>query len=204
MRTFIWLMVIPLVLLAAGACSSGNSQPDASIQEDGTDGAADQMVLDDHQPLDAGQDGVDDQPADTGSDAGEDASPDAGSDAGSGEELQDGGDQQGDEQLQEACNNKNDLDLLAVLGSDELTNASKDCSMQCLSSPDRRTCIADCFSKKTGLSYDCSLCFADVSICVMQKCLNYCMTDPNSQACQECRQKNCTPAFEECSGIKEP
>lgn len=59
----------------------------------------------------------------------------------------------------------------------------------------------DCIVMQTGLSDACAQCFADTVSCAVQHCLTECLSDPNSQACVNCRAQNCDPAFYACSGL---
>jgi hypothetical protein len=59
----------------------------------------------------------------------------------------------------------------------------------------------DCIKEQTGLSADCSKCFGDEVSCAVKNCMNECLADQQSQACTDCRAKNCDPAFETCAGL---
>jgi hypothetical protein len=59
----------------------------------------------------------------------------------------------------------------------------------------------NCIKMGTGLSDDCTSCYDDSGACAADKCLNKCLVDPMSQACTDCREMYCIPAFKACSGL---
>jgi hypothetical protein len=72
------------------------------------------------------------------------------------------------------------------------------CVQQNLADEAKRT---QCIITQSGLSQACGECFGDAATCVIQKCLTQCMAGGTSPACVTCREQNCDPAFETCSGL---
>lgn len=99
-----------------------------------------------------------------------------------------------------ACNNEGDL---ATLRTEEITLAGKiqTCVFQCLASG--AACSSDCLQQSTELSSGCADCFGGVIACTIANCAAQCFT-PTSEACNTCRDQNCTPDFEACAGIQQP
>ena len=95
-----------------------------------------------------------------------------------------------------ACTNAADTTVLTNPSTDvpaEINACAQDNLGQ---EPATLNCI-----KALGLSDECAVCFDDTVKCVIEKCLNDCISDQNSQACKDCRAANCDPAFETCSGL---
>lgn len=58
-----------------------------------------------------------------------------------------------------------------------------------------------CIKAGTGLSDNCTTCYADSVVCAAKNCLDKCLSNPASQACSDCRAMYCNAAFESCSGV---
>ena len=61
-------------------------------------------------------------------------------------------------------------------------------------------CAIECIMGDTGLSRDCSTCWANMGLCTLQNCVLECII-PTSAACAACSELNCFPAAVECTGI---
>ena len=105
----------------------------------------------------------------------------------------------GEMTMEGACNNDTDLAQLESIGETGLEEAIGGCVFQCLNTADPAPCEM-CLSGATGLSDLCVDCFVDVTFCTVTNCVADCI-DASSPACATCRETNCTPAFDECSGI---
>lgn len=70
------------------------------------------------------------------------------------------------------------------------------------------TCVQDCMTDDdtgAGLSDGCALCYTQIVVCTAANCLSApanCATAPGGEACVECRNTNCGPAFASCSGLQ--
>ncbi|MBK8259331.1 MAG: hypothetical protein IPK82_42590 [Polyangiaceae bacterium] len=95
-----------------------------------------------------------------------------------------------------ACTN--DADLAIVQDPNKpIADAVNDCAqMNFGQEPGTLNCI-----KGLGLSDGCAQCFDDTVQCVVMNCLNQCLSDPNSQACTDCRAQFCDGPFAMCSGL---
>lgn len=65
-------------------------------------------------------------------------------------------------------------------------------------------CVQDVVERITGstLSEECVDCYGAEAPCTVANCANWCITDPSSPACIQCRcVLDCTPEFERCSGL---
>lgn len=102
----------------------------------------------------------------------------------------------------EYCANGADLAALAD-AADTLEETIQECTFDCIRSRNLRICVADCMEAEVGLSGDCATCFGNVTQCVTNRCLRECF-DPQSPDCATCRETQCEPAFERCSGIPIP
>jgi len=60
--------------------------------------------------------------------------------------------------------------------------------------------ISVCVAENTGVSGECATCFGDTTECTIDNCLTDCAVDQTSQACTDCREENCGPAFNACAG----
>ena len=100
-----------------------------------------------------------------------------------------------------ACDNAADE---AVDASFDLQAETTTCTIQCLSSDNRVACVNACLVAATGLSSDCSQCYANSSECGLQNCASECAVNQSSAPCQACLEANCIPAFEACSGLGDP
>jgi hypothetical protein len=94
-----------------------------------------------------------------------------------------------------ACTNAADL---GIVQTKDVKTITADCGKANIGN-DTKT--KACIKMGTNLSDPCVTCFADTVSCVINKCLNQCIADSNSQMCTDCRAANCDPAFEACSGL---
>ncbi len=94
-----------------------------------------------------------------------------------------------------ACTNAADV---AVAQSKDVKKIAQDCGTSKLG---QEPATKDCIKTGTGLSDGCVTCFDAIVQCVVMKCLAQCASDPNSAACNTCRDTNCNPAFVTCSGL---
>lgn len=95
-----------------------------------------------------------------------------------------------------ACNNSADLAIMADQA--QLTSDVGGCAQKHFGA---EPATKDCIVQETGLSDGCSQCFADSAKCIISKCLSQCISNPQGQACTDCRVANCDPAFVACSGV---
>jgi hypothetical protein len=59
--------------------------------------------------------------------------------------------------------------------------------------------VKDKMQEKEKFSDDCAQCFGDISGCTAYNCMWQCLR--GGTACGDCVAKQCTPAFEECTGL---
>jgi hypothetical protein len=107
----------------------------------------------------------------------------------------------GDLPVIDAC--LNDADLTLLNSDDELdfvTDEAQDCGLSCLPEDDPGTCAETCLGEATGLSADCSGCYAGVVVCSINNCLASCAADPDSEECATCQEENCLPDYYACRG----
>ena len=97
--------------------------------------------------------------------------------------------------IEGACNNDADL---ALLIANDPSETMQQCGVSCIGAGG--DCILNCIKDGTEFSDDCSVCFADVTTCVMADCFAQCSGD-DTAACDACRVEKCGPDFETCSGI---
>lgn len=113
---------------------------------------------------------------------------------------EEGGDEAGDEQGGEgpACNATD----TAIYQAGTVETASQDCIINCVGSENQDSCLTDCLSSGTGLSTECSTCFAGYYGCFLANCISPCEGGLDSPPCEICLDSNgCTSTFEDCSGI---
>ncbi|MGB0589894.1 MAG: hypothetical protein ACPGU1_09460 [Myxococcota bacterium] len=99
-----------------------------------------------------------------------------------------------------ACTNADDQAVIDDPDTD-VTAVATEYAYQCLTSDDIGSCTAEGVTNDTGLSTDCALCYAEQVVCAAENCLGECISDSEAQACVDCRNENCVPLFEPCSGI---
>lgn len=97
--------------------------------------------------------------------------------------------------LMNACTNAADT---MIRTDKDVRTISAGCGQKSLGDPMQ---TYDCIKMGTGLSDNCTTCYADSVVCAAKNCLSKCLSDPASQACSDCRQMFCNPAFDACSGI---
>jgi len=97
-----------------------------------------------------------------------------------------------------ACGNHPDLTLFR----DERTtlhHAIMNGLIACLTSSNRTSCAIG-HVEQLGLSYGCSICWAEDGLCTLSKCIVQCL-DPSSAACLACSREYCSPALNVCTGV---
>ncbi len=95
-----------------------------------------------------------------------------------------------------------DADLAIINGDVSPTSVAGDCGLNNLGANDAGTCSLFCVAGGTGLSNECSSCYAATVVCSIENCLAPCAADPGSDACGACQvESGCTAAFYECSGL---
>jgi hypothetical protein len=97
-----------------------------------------------------------------------------------------------------ACTNGDDMSIIAET---DITAVATEYAYQCLTDADIGACTAAGVTGDTGLSTGCALCYAEQVVCGAENCLGECISDSEAQACVDCRNENCVPLFEPCSGI---
>mgnify|MGYP001099323303 CR=1 FL=1 len=96
----------------------------------------------------------------------------------------------------------NDADQAIIDDPDtDVTAVATDYAYACLTDEDIGTCAAAGVSNDTGLSNECAYCYAEQVVCAAENCLSQCIADSEAQGCVDCRNENCVPLFEPCSGI---
>ena len=96
-------------------------------------------------------------------------------------------------------------DIAIIQGGSDPEAAASHCSIGCLSDPDVPGCTIACVETDTGLSPECSRCYAEFVICPIENCPSECMVDPASEGCLACKEDaGCNAAFSLCSGLPEP
>ena len=96
-----------------------------------------------------------------------------------------------------ACTNAADL---AALEAADVAAASETAAFACIFEADILSCATENIAEAAGLTMECAGCFGEQVQCVAANCMMDCIT-PTAQACEDCRNTNCTPLFEECAGI---
>jgi len=96
-----------------------------------------------------------------------------------------------------ACTNAADTVVVCDAGFDAtVTSCATNAGGQ---GDETAQCLVD-----EGLSADCAGCYGDVTECVVDNCLGAdtgnCGADREDEACEACRDQNCTPAFDVCKG----
>lgn len=101
-----------------------------------------------------------------------------------------------------ACTNAEDGPLLDTAEKrDAVAASAQTCGLGCLQDADPGACSATCVADDTGLSTECSACYAGIVLCSIQNCLAACSADPTSQECAQCQADNCLEDFYTCSGL---
>jgi hypothetical protein len=102
-----------------------------------------------------------------------------------------------------ACMNETDGPLLDTPEKrDAVTAQATDCGIGCLGDDDVATCSVTCLVGATGLSVECSACYAGMVGCSKDNCLAECLAEPGSEACSNCQtEAGCFDDFYACSGM---
>ncbi len=100
------------------------------------------------------------------------------------------------------CAKGADAGLLAGEGLDTAEAAVKTCAASCGTDAGMAACVSACLFDATGLSEDCSSCFAERLACTALNCSEECAEDPAATECGRCESKNhCHVTFYACSGL---
>ena len=99
-----------------------------------------------------------------------------------------------------------DADLAIIGGGVIDPNAeATTCGLGCLADDDPVACSTTCVVAETGLSTECSGCYAATVGCSIDNCLTECAADPSSEACETCQiDAGCISDFYACSGLTPP
>ncbi len=109
------------------------------------------------------------------------------------EEGGSGGSSGGGGAATDACTNEDDMAVVCDAGfGDTLASCATDAGGQ-----DMET--AECLVTE-GLSAECADCYGAATQCTFDQCLSECSSDPTSDDCMSCREDNCIPAFDACTG----
>merc|ERR1719492_577991 len=100
----------------------------------------------------------------------------------------------------DACKDAADQKKWNGNGKTDFASDLSKCGNKCLGTA---ACSTDCI-KKLGYTEGCSTCFGDLVGCTKDNCMFDCMMDAQGSSCKSCVDKNCTPAFETCSGLTPP
>ncbi|MBW2263060.1 MAG: hypothetical protein JRG91_13865 [Deltaproteobacteria bacterium] len=95
-----------------------------------------------------------------------------------------------------SCINESDLTITKELNYDLEWNACV-VTAGCMTDV---ACNTTCFQENTGLSEDCSRCFAEMVRCIVLSCAGPCSGGGGSPECFECMGTNCSPGYSECFG----
>lgn len=112
------------------------------------------------------------------------------------------------------CTNAADLMVLTADGNDA-SEVATDCAVvTCIAEltsalfdpsqiPAAEACMDACLAASSvgNLSDGCSSCFVGASTCAVLECGITCQPDPLAQVCTDCRDANCTPTFDTCTGL---
>jgi hypothetical protein len=101
----------------------------------------------------------------------------------------------------DACTNTEDRAIIEG-GEVDVQGEATTCGIRCLTDSDPVGCSAPCVSEATGLSLECSTCYAFMISCTMEHCLSDCMADPGGETCVTCLEDaGCIGTFDECTGL---
>ena len=102
-----------------------------------------------------------------------------------------------------ACNNINDLNAIAGVTYDDITNQ---CLLTCLTggAPAIDICFSDCVSSSYGTSQACGDCFGATALCGFTACNTPCFPFGGTPECSSCVQTSCGADFESCAGVPLP
>ena len=100
-----------------------------------------------------------------------------------------------------ACMNADDGALIQA-DQEGISDAAKNCGLECMADEDAGACATACVVDSTGLSEGCSGCYVGMILCSITNCLVECAADPGSDACATCQVENdCYTDFYACSGL---
>ena len=102
-----------------------------------------------------------------------------------------------------ACNNINDLNAIAGVTYDDITNQ---CLLTCLTGGASAidVCFSDCVSSSYGTSQACGDCFGATALCGFTACNTPCFPFGGTPECNSCVQTSCGADFESCAGVPLP
>jgi len=189
-------LLLALVFAAAGiaaACSddNGNGQDTQTDRTDVPDVTGDDAVTPDPVP-DTTPDPVEDPTPDPVEDPTPDTTPDTVTDATDGTDTT---------MPTDACINDDDRAIIEG-GEVDIQGEATTCGLGCITNPDPVGCSAPCVAEATGLSLECSTCYAFMIDCTIDNCLGVCAADPGGETCVACLEDaGCISALNECTGI---
>ena len=99
-----------------------------------------------------------------------------------------------------ACNNAADLTLYRDLDGNVEWNKcvpGAPYGRGCFTNED---CNTTCVHENTGMSMECSRCFAKLVSCFIGSCAAECQQQPPTPACNECVATNCVADYDTCFG----
>jgi len=100
-----------------------------------------------------------------------------------------------------ACMDSADQAIWTKDGSADFASDLSACGHQCLGDAG---CTSKCIEKRRGYTAACSGCFGTLTGCTKDNCMFDCMLSATGSSCKNCVDKDCTPAFETCSGLTPP
>lgn len=111
------------------------------------------------------------------------------------------GDDMGMMPLVDACLGTDDQDIITGDTVDQSAEA-RSCGLNSLGEEDPVAASQVCIEMATGLTTDCSFCYAETVGCSVSNCVAPCGTDAAGAECRLCQEDNgCIARFEECSGV---
>ena len=101
-----------------------------------------------------------------------------------------------------ACQNDQDCPLVR---SGVARSSSQTCALDCLDEADPEMCTLLCVPDQTGLTTECSECYAALVGCAVEACPMECDTAPATEECIQCSDEaGCVDEFDPCSGLTTP
>lgn len=93
----------------------------------------------------------------------------------------------------DACTNEDDTAVVCETGFDAIVaSCATDANGQ---GPETAECLVE-----EDLGPDCADCYGVATQCTFDNCLSQCADDPTGDACTNCRNDHCIPAFDSCTG----
>ena len=95
-----------------------------------------------------------------------------------------------------SCMTDMDNKVFKSTGGKGFNRALNNCGRSCAGG---FPCTKSCMHKR-GYSWGCSICSAKLVECGRDHCINQCISDSFSQACQHCNKAHCRSTMKACSG----